>query len=654
MTLVLSPRSLARPERGRRPMLARLAALAGLAAMTLGASGPAMAQVEVQESPALAAAVADGSLPPAAERVPSEPLIVDLEAKGRAFGTQGGTIRTIFTRSRDIRYMVVYGYARLVGWTGDYELAPDILRAVDVEDERIFTLHLRKGHRWSDGAPFTTEDFRYWWEDVANNPELAPSGPPELMIVDGQPAKVTILSETEIRFEWPAPNPRFLPALADARPPFIYRPAHYMKTYHAKYADVDKLAETMRKTKSRNWAQLHNKMDNMYNFDNPELPTLQPWINRSESNGQRYILTRNPFYHRIDAHGVQLPYADKVEAEIAAAGLVASKVTLGESDLQVRSLTFSDAPVLKKGEATGNYSTYLWLNGAGAEIALYPNLNYEEEAFRNLFRTADFRRALSLAVDRKAINKSLYYGLAKERAVAPLERSPFYTDARAHAWANYDPQKASAMLDALGLDKRDGDGTRLLPDGQRLEIVVESAGERNAESDALELVAESWREIGVKLVYRPLDRDILRNSAYQGAAMMPVWYGWNNGIPTPESPPDDLAPVDQANFSWPMWGQYFQTMGKAGEPPAIPEAKRLLELHHAWTDARDEAGRSAAWNEMLDIHADQIFAIGLVSAAPQPIIVSNRLHNVPKQAVWTWEPGAHMGVHRMDEFFFTP
>ncbi|MEC9434038.1 MAG: ABC transporter substrate-binding protein [Pseudomonadota bacterium] len=636
-----------------RPLLR--AALAALA-VTLAALAPgrSAAELALQESPALAASVADGSLPAVAQRLPEEPLVVDLAAKGREFGVQGGTIRTIFTRSRDIRYMVVYGYARLVGWTQDYALAPDILRAVEVEEGRRFTFHLRKGHKWSDGTPFTTEDLRYWWEDVANNPELAPSGPPELMIVDGKPAKVTVISETEIRYEWDAPNPRFLPALADARPPFIYRPAHYMKTYHAKYADVDKLAEMMRKTKSRNWAQLHNKMDNMYNFDNPELPTLQPWVNRSESNGQRYVLTRNPFYHRVDAHGVQLPYADKVETEIAAAGLVASKVTLGESDLQVRSLTFSDAPVLKKGEPTGGYATYLWSNGAGSEIALYPNLNYEEPAFRDLFRNVEFRRALSLAIDRKAINKSLFYGLAKERAVAPLERSPFYTDARAHAWADYDPDKASAMLDALGLDRRDGDGTRLLPDGQRLEIVVETAGERTEESDALELVAESWREVGIKLVFRPLDRDILRNSAYQGAAMMPVWYGWNNGIPTAETPPDDLAPVDQANFSWPMWGQYFQTRGKAGEPPQLPEAQRLLDLHKAWSEAGDDAGRAAAWNEMLDIHADQVFAIGLISSAPQPIIVSNRLRNVPKQAIWTWDPGAHMGVHRMDEFFFQP
>ena len=631
-------------------LIRRLAAGA-LAALALAL--PAAAQVPTPvETPSLAEAVAAGRLPPVAERIPAEPLVVDLEAKGRTFGQPGGTLRTIFTRARDIRYMTVYGYARLVGYDADYKLRPDILRAVEVEEDRVFTLHLRQGHRWSDGHPFTTEDFRYWWEDVANSPDLSPAGVPELMLVDGAPPEVTILSETAIRFAWSAPNPRFLPALAAARPPFIYRPAHYLKRFHGEYADPAEMAQLMRDTRARNWAQLHNKMDEMYRFENPELPTLQPWINTSQLNGQRYILVRNPFYHRIDARGVQLPYIDTVEIQIAAGGLVASKVTLGETDLQIRTLTFSDAPVLKKGEPTGGYATFLWENGAASEIALYPNQNYADPAFRDLFRNADFRRALSLGVDRKSINRSLFYGLAKERAVAPLEGSPFFTEERANAYAAFDPERANAMLDALGLDRRDRRGVRLLPDGRPLEIVVETAGERQEETDALQLLTESWAEIGVRLIYRPLDRDILRNSAYQGDSMMPVWFGWNNGLPTPESPPTDLAPVDQVNFSWPMWGQHYQTKGAAGEPPATPEAQRLLALFEEWSRAGAEAVQTRIWNEMLDIHADQIFAIGLISAAPQPVVVGNRLRNVPEKAVWSWEPGAHLGIHRMDEFHF--
>ncbi len=82
--------------------------------------------------------------------------------------------------------MVVYGYARLVGYTPDLELQADILERVDNQDDKVFTLHLRPGHKWSDGQPFTSEDFRYWWEDVANNEALSPVGPPIALTIDGE------------------------------------------------------------------------------------------------------------------------------------------------------------------------------------------------------------------------------------------------------------------------------------------------------------------------------------------------------------------------------------------------------------------------------------------------------------------------------------
>ncbi|QDL91397.1 ABC transporter substrate-binding protein [Paroceanicella profunda] len=618
------------------------------------AAPPGQAAPALQETPLFAKDVAAGKLPPVAERVPEDPLVVDLAARGRSIGTQGGTLRTFITRPRDVRYMVVWGYARLVAYDDKYDLHPDLLRAVDNEDDRIYTFHLRRGHRWSDGAPFTTEDFRYFWEDVALNPDLSPGGPPEVMLVDGKPPKVTVIDEVTIRYEWDTPNPRFLPALAAARPPFIYRPAHYLSQFHAKYVDPATLEPLMAERKARNWAQLHNGLDNLYNNDNPDEPTLQPWVTVSAMNSQGYELTRNPYYHRIDAEGHQLPYIDHVELTIAAAGLIPQKVTLGEADLQVRSISFSDAPVLKQGEGRGKYHTWLWSTGYGSDIALYPNQNYNDPALRELFRTADFRRALSLGVRRTTINKTLYFGLAKEANVAPLRGSPFYDPALSAAWADHDAERANAMLDALGLGKRDGDGTRLLPDGKRLEIVIESAGERPEEADAIELLAEMWAEIGVKVIYRPLDRDILRNKVYSGQSMMPVWYGWNNGLPTPEAPPVDLAPVEQTNFSWPEWGQYTQSNGLAGEPPQTDVAKRLLELFHDWERTSQDKRRREIWEEMLRIQADEVFAIGLVSAAPQPAIVADTLRNVPEQAIYAWEPGAQLGVLRMDEFWFAP
>ena len=278
-----------------------------LAVVLLWLAQPVLAQglPTPQETETLAEAVAAGELPPVAERLPETPLVVDLAAKGRTLGRPGGVMKMFVTRAKDIRYMAAYGYARLVGYDANYDLVPDLLRDVTVSpDGRSVTLHMRPGHKWSDGKPFTTEDLRYWWEDVALNEDLSPKGPPIELQVDGQNPVVEVIDAVTIRYTWPAPNPHFLPALARARPIYIYRPAHYMKKYHARYADPEKLEERVHASGKRNWAALHNAKDNQYKFDNPKLPVLQPWVNTSKKNSQRFVLQRNPFYHRIDTEGL--------------------------------------------------------------------------------------------------------------------------------------------------------------------------------------------------------------------------------------------------------------------------------------------------------------------------------------------------------------
>ncbi len=593
-----------------------------------------------------------GNLPPIEERLPSEPLVVDLAAKGRDFGTPGGTLRTMVTRSKDIRQMVVYGYARLVGFDENYEIVPDLLESFENEGNRKFTLHLREGHKWSDGSPFTSEDFRYWWEDVANNELLSPSGPPDFLIVEGNTPKVSFPDETTVVFEWDDPNPNFLQSLAQARPPFIYRPSEFLKQYHEKFADADELAFQVEDARVKSWAALHNKLDNLYKFDNHKLPTLQPWLNASSGKKIRHNFVRNPYYHRIDSKGVQLPYIDVVEMEIVAPGLVAAKTNAGETDLQGRGLAFRDASILKKGEKGGDYKTLLWKTGVASQIAIYPNLNFADDAWREVLRDVRVRRALSLAIDRKTINQALYFKLAQPGAMSVLPASPFYDEENAKAWAQFDVELANALLDEAGLTERDKNGIRLLPDGRPMELIIETAGERQEVENALQIVTDTWREIGVALVMRPLDRDILRNRVFAGNTMASVWFGWDDGIPQNHTSPAYLAPTDQVFLAWPKWGQHYQTGGEAGEPPDMPEAQRLMELAHDWEVATTDEQRQTAWSEMLKIHADQLYAIGILNGAPQPIVVSNRLRNVPEQAMWAWEPGAHFGIHRPDEFFF--
>lgn len=600
------------------------------------------------DSPILATAVKKGILPPVAERVPSEPRIVNVKTPGQ----HGGTLRVVFGRSKDTRIMVVYGYARLVTYDAEFNLQPDILARVDDELGRSFTLHLRKGHRWSDGTPFTAEDFRYWWDDIANQPLLSPLGPPKQLVVAGERAKFEIIDDHTVRYSWSSPNPHFLPALASATPLYIYRPAHYLKRFHTRYAEPEELTAMVKKSGRRNWAALHNRRDNQYKNDNPKLPTLQPWVLQTKPPAQRFLFDRNPYFHRVDQNGRQLPYTDRVAMGVAAAGVIPLKTGAGEADLQARGIAFNNYTFLKEAEKRENFKVRLWQTAKGSHLALFPNLNIKDPVWRSLFQNVEYRRALSLAINRHEINQVIYYGLAVEGQNTVLPASPLYRKEYLDAWAKFDLKEANAKLDALGLTKRDSRGIRLLPNGKPMEIIVETAGEDTEQTDVLELIHDSWLLAGIKLFTRPSQREVFRNRIFAGETQVSIWSGHEFGIPNADTIPDEFAPTDQLQLQWPKWGQHFQTRGRAGKAPPDEYALELLKLNRAWAYARDRAARRDIWHRMLRINADQVYSIGLISAVPQPVVVNSSLRNVPKKGIFNWNPGAHFGVYMPDTFWF--
>lgn len=612
---------------------------------------PGAAPPELIEPPFLAEDVAAGKLPPVARRIATEPLVVRASER-LSLGVYGGDWHMLVRRAKDLKLLVVYGYSRLVCYDVNYNFVPDILKRIEVKDGRVFTFSLRKGHKWSDGHPFTSEDFRFYWEDYATNLKLAPAGPHEVLLVGGEPPRVEIIDETTVRYSWSRPNPNFLPALAGASPLFIYRPAHYLKRFHERYTDLADLEARAKKAGKHSWAALFNSRDNMYRFDNPDLPTLQPWVNTTRVPATRFIARRNPYFHRVDEAGRQLPYIDRVLLDLVDSKLIPAKVSAGETDLQARGLNFNHYTLLKAGERRSDYRVQLWRTVRGAHLALYPNLNSTDPEWRALTRDVRFRRALSLAINRNEINQVIYYGLAIEgnNTVQPV--SPLYKPEYASAWAGFDLAKANALLDEIGLIRRGKRGVRLLPSGRPLEIIVETAGEDTEQTDVLELIHDSWLKAGIKLYTRPSQREVFRNRIFAGKTQIAIWFGYENGAATPDMSPAELAPTSQQGYQWPKWGQYYETSGFAGEPIDLEAARELFQLNTAWYASATRAEREAIWHKMLKIHAEQVFTIGIVSGVPQPIVVSNRLRNVPVEGVYNWDPGAHFGIYRPETFWF--
>ena len=259
-------------------------------------------------------------------------------------------------------------------------------------------------------------------------------------------------------------------------------------------------------------------------------------MNTTPPPAERFVFERNPFYHRVDTEGQQLPYLDRVIVNIADSKLIPAKTGAGESDLQARSLRFDNYTFLKEGEERSDFNVRLWRIAKGAQMALFPNMNATSDpSGAALNRDVRFRRALSLAINRDEINAVIYFGLAPEGNNTALPQPLFARSTATAMGAEFDPDQANALLDEIGLTERSSDGIRLLPDGEPLEIVVETAGERTVESrragaDPRHLEGDRRQAVHQHLAARGVPQP----RVFAGETQMSIWFGHGQRPVRPE------------------------------------------------------------------------------------------------------------------------
>ena len=184
-----------------------------------------------------------------------------------------------------------------------------------------------------------------------------------------------------------------------------------------------------------------------------------------------------------------------------------------------------------------------------------------------------------------------------------------------------------------------------------MDLIVESTGESSMEADVLELVTSDWKDLGIKVFTRTSQRDIFRSRVAAGSTLMSVWAGVDNGAPTADFSPQEFVPTDPYQLQWPMWGTYVSTHGTAGEKIDYPPAEKLVDLYQDWLLAETDADKRKIWGEILDINAQEVFSIGIVTATLVPVVISNNLMNVPVEGISSFDPYGYFGVYEMDSFW---
>ena len=255
--------------------------------------------------------------------------------------------------------------------------------------------------------------------------------------------------------------------------------------------------------------------------------------------------------------------------------MISAKTGAGESDLQATNIQFEDYTFLKEAENRHAIKVYLWERTQGSRSHSIPisiTRTRSGAAFSRMHASGALYRLPSTDA------RSTWRRSSVSAMTAPIlccRKAHCYRREYAEAWITHDPARANAMLDEMGLDKRDDDGWRLLPDGRTAQVIVESAGESTLDTDVLELIADYWREIGIPLYIRTSQVDVLRSRALAGQVMMSISYGIDNGHRhCRHESRAYLAPTGDEQLQWPIWGVHYVTRGEKGRTPISPRCWR--------------------------------------------------------------------------------
>ena len=588
------------------------------------------------ESPDLATLVRAGRLPPVGERLPRNPLVLPVADE---IGQYGGTWRSAHPGAGGY-FQALEGTTALIRFPANgYEAIPGIAEDWEISDDgKIFTFHLREGHKWSDGAPFTTEDVRFYWEDVIMHPDLQGDAPGWAK-VGGKAPTLEILDETTFRFTYPDPFNLFIEQIQfNAYSPAFWAPAHYLKQFHPTYSDQAEVDKTAADAGFDNWPTFFNdRMDASRWWNNADRPVLTPWMPTGQGVGEgdgTVVRVRNPYYYGVDPEGNQLPYIDKVVEEAIGDNEVMNlRAMAGDFDMQYAWLSPAKIPDLMENRERGDYRILLWPEKGGSDCGFTFNQTYEgDAATAQLLKNLDFRIAMSHALDREKIQELIFQGMGELRQMVPHRSSLAYPgDEWAFKYIEFDQAKANEILDTIIPDKNAED-FRLHPDGS--EVIIELITfEEPQFVDCTTLGKEMWDDVGVKI-----DHEIVSEAAYFARAEandMQISIGSQAANDHPFSFPYWTMPFHWASRMAPLMGWHFMTGGEQGIP-ATGDLLKVTELH-LQANGVSEAERAELAKEIIRTNVDNLWTIGTVGLTTGSfgiIAVGNDFLNVAESPEW--------------------
>ncbi len=456
------------------------------------------------------------------------------------------------------------------------ELTPGLARSWEMSpDGLVWTFHLRKGVRWSDGQPFDADDVLFTSQVIYDTTVQATMR--ELLKVKKQPWRWEKVDPLTVRITLPA---RFGPVLQVLTAVYIL-PRHKLEpAYRA------------------------GRFEQMWGVSTrPEsLACLGPFRVAQYRPAERTVLARNPFYWKVDRNGQRLPYLDElVFLSVADQNAAVLRFQAGESDLQdpVRP---EDAAALTDDQAKGGFTVTdlgpdlatncIWFNQKpGADPTGRP---YVEPYKRRWFEDVRFRRAVSHAMDREGVVRSVLQdrGDAQYGLVTAANKK-WYDPAIPRF--EYDPGRARALLDEMGLKDTNGDGVREDARGRRVEFVLYTNSANNLRKQLAVVAKSNLADIGVAVVLAPIDFNTLLDHMRKDHRYEAILLGFTGGIPPDPALSQNLYRSTGVTHEW----------NPQQAVPATPWEAEIDRLMDTVVSETDYTKRKAAFDRVQEVMAEQ-------------------------------------------------
>jgi peptide/nickel transport system substrate-binding protein len=603
------------------------------------------------------------NLPPIEERLPENPYVIP--HKWVKPGKYGGKLNmNVFssegaTKAESDREFF-YGHSPLRWLNDGKDIGPGIVETWESNDDASeWTFHFRKGLKWSDGEPWTTESITWWWENFVIEQKMAVTPPDEARSGKGTLANFSAVDDVTLTMTFDAPAPLAADRMAmwvngniGKNGPIWTMPAHYLKQFHPKTG----------KDVPEDWDTVGGLMESKADWHrNPECPTLTGFKCKSFDAAKGVVLERNPYYYAVMPNGDQLPYVDEIQFTVvtdAEAGKL--QVQQGAVDYcqgGFNQITLNDVQGIRDNADKAGTEVLLWDSGSGTGSIFFFNYDYIDDDLRAIIREPKFRQAISHAFNRDAVQKSVYFNTGEKTTGTMSPKAIEYTvndtgkdtyKQWRDSYVEHNPDKAKQLLEEIGVKDSDGDGMRELPNGKKLSLRLDYQADESIEHKTKDnqLVAD-LKAVGIELKMNPIPPQTYDDQWKTGKLM--AHSNWEVGDgPNHLVYPQWLVPLEYTRWA-PLEGQWYQQLGTATakkeldvdpwkrHPPRMePEAdgpiQKLWDLYNQSKVEPDEMKRHELVWEMIKIHiSDGPFMMGSVANYPQVMVVKTDLRNVPRK-----------------------